>query len=336
MTETKTPGTVPPPAPWRAGPSYGPPSGPPFGPPAAPPHVPPAGAPNGPQPNGPQPNGPRGHRKSVRLAAAFAAVAIGAGAIGGLAGGLASANSGTPVASSTLTTSPVSNQSGAPIAEIAKNVSPSVVQVETQTYNGTGIGSGIILSSDGKILTNNHVVADAADGNGEVTVTFNDGKTAKATIVGRDPSSDLAVIQAQGVSGLKAATLGDSSKVQVGDEVVAIGSPEALQGTVTSGIVSALNRPVTVGDDTPQNSPYSRTSQGTETVQYKAIQTDASLNPGNSGGPLLNLNGEVIGINSAIYSPTSGNGQQGGSVGLGFSIPINDAKKIIEQLENGS
>jgi putative serine protease PepD len=332
MTETQTPGTVPPPAPWRAGPSYGPPSGPPFGPPAAPPTNPPAGAPNGTPPNGPR----RGHRKSVRLAAAFAAVAIGAGAVGGLAGGLASANSTTPVASSPFAGSPVSNQSGAPVAQIAKSVSPSVVQVETRTYSGAGIGSGILLSSDGKILTNNHVVAAAADGNGEITITFNDGKTAKATIVGRDPASDLAVIQAQGVSGLTPAKLGDSSKVQVGDEVVAIGSPEGLQGTVTSGIVSALNRPVTVGSDTPQNSPYSRTSQSTETVQYKAIQTDASLNPGNSGGPLLNLNGEVIGINSAIYSPTSGNGQQGGSVGLGFSIPINDAKQIIEQLEAGN
>ncbi len=306
---------------------YGPPSGPPFGPPpAAPPPAPPM----------PPASGPKGPRKSLRLAAAFAAVAIGAGAIGGLAGGLASAGSGSPVASSSVPGSQISAQNAATIAAIAKAVSPSVVQVEVQTYNGTGIGSGIVLSSDGKILTNNHVVADAADGNGQIKVTFNDGSTASAQIVGRDAASDLAVIKVSGVSGLKAATLGDSSKVQVGDEVVAIGSPEGLQGTVTSGIVSALNRDVSVGDSTPSpQGPYDRTSSGTgsETVTYKAIQTDASLNPGNSGGPLLNLKGEVVGINSAIYSPTSGNGEQGGSVGLGFSIPINDAKQIIAELE---
>ena len=137
------------------------------------------------------------------------------------------------------------------------------------------------------------------------------------------------MIKAQGVSGLPTASLGDSDKVQVGDTVVAIGSPDGLQSTVTSGIVSALNRQVTVSSESS-----SRFSGGSQ-VTYKAIQTDASLNPGNSGGPLLNAQGQVIGINSAIYSPTSSYNAQGGSVGLGFSIPINQVKAMIGKLEAG-
>jgi len=173
------------------------------------------------------------------------------------------------------------------------------------------------------------VIADAANGNGQLSVTFNDGKKADATIVGTDSGSDLAVIKATGVSGLPTATLGDSSTVQIGDTVIAIGSPDALQGTVTSGIVSALNRQVTV------SSGQNRYNPGTS-VTYKAFQTDASLNPGNSGGPLLNASGQVIGINSAIYSPVSAQGGQGGSVGLGFSIPVDQVKSLIGKLEGGS
>jgi putative serine protease PepD len=255
-------------------------------------------------------------------------------------GALASGN--TPVATGndgTVTTQQAASKTTAQtIASIAAKVSPSVVQVEVETYQGQAIGSGVILSSDGKILTNAHVVSGASEG-GTVKITFSDGKTANATVLGSDTSSDLAVLQAENVDGLKAATLGDSSSVQVGDEVVAIGSPEGLQGTVTSGIVSALGRDVTVGSENRQQdptSPFGRTSsENSGTTTYKAIQTDASLNPGNSGGPLLNLNGEVIGINSAIYSPASASGQAG-SVGLGFAIPINEAKEIITQLENGN
>ena len=154
---------------------------------------------------------------------------------------------------------------------------------------GSGSGSGIILTDDGQILTNNHVVEIAADG-GELAVSFNDGSTAKATIVGRDPLTDLAVIQAEDVSGLTPATLGDSDDLAVGQQVVAVGSPFGLESTVTTGIVSALNRPVTTQGES---------STDPATV-FPAIQTDAAINPGNSGGPLIDMNGQVVGIDSAI------------------------------------
>jgi putative serine protease PepD len=267
------------------------------------------------------------------VAATIAASAVAGGVAGTVAAHHSSsttASSGAP-ASSTSVNTPVSNQTGTAtttVGQVAKAALPTVVQVTVTTYQGKSVGSGVILSPDGKILTNNHVVADAADGNGQITVTFNDGKTAQAAIVGTDSGSDLAVIKAQNVSGLPTATLGDSDKVQIGDTVIAIGSPDGLQSTVTSGIVSALNRQVTV------SSGQSRFAGGNQ-VTYKAIQTDASLNPGNSGGPLLNAQGQVIGINSAIYSPTSAFGGQGGSVGLGFSIPVNQVKTLLTKLEGG-
>jgi putative serine protease PepD len=202
-------------------------------------------------------------------------------------------------------------------------VLPSVVSIEVTTAQGGDEGTGIVLSSDGLILTNNHVVADAAQGGGTISVTLNDGTTAPATIVGRDTVTDLAVIKAKGVSGLKKATLGSSANLEPGEQVVAIGSPLGLQGTVTSGIISALNRPVRTGD-----------ASGTETAStvIDAIQTDAAINPGNSGGPLVNLRGEVVGINSAIASLGASAGSQSGSIGLGFSIPIDQAKTIATQL----
>jgi putative serine protease PepD len=258
-------------------------------------------------------------------------------AAGGIAGSItshtassSSASASVPLANTTVNT-PVSNQTGTPtttVGQVAKAALPTVVQVSVDSYQGKSVGSGVILSADGLILTNNHVIADAADGNGQITITFANGRTAQAAIVGADSGSDLAVIKAQGVSGLPTASLGDSDKVQVGDTVVAIGSPDGLQSTVTSGIVSALNRQVTV------SSGGNRFSGGNQ-VTYKAIQTDASLNPGNSGGPLLNAQGQVIGINSAIYSPTSSFSSQGGSVGLGFSIPINQVKTMLGKLEAG-
>ena len=206
------------------------------------------------------------------------------------------------------------------VEQVAASVLPSVVKITVTGPQGSGSGSGIILSSDGEILTNNHVV-EAASG-GTMAVSFNDGSTAPASVVGTDPLTDLAVIQAKGVSGLTPATLGKSANLDVGENVVAIGSPFGLQATVTSGIVSALQRPVSVGGGT-----------GTETT-YPAIQTDAAINPGNSGGPLVNMNGEVVGINSSIRSASSSMSGEAGSIGLGFAIPIDNVLPIVDQLRS--
>ena len=209
------------------------------------------------------------------------------------------------------------------IAAIAKAVLPVVVSIDvTSTSGGGGTGSGFIVRSSATssyILTNNHVVVDAANG-GDILVAFQDQSETPATIVGRDPSYDLAVIKVQR-GNLPVATLGDSSSVVVGDSAIAVGSPLGLSGTVTSGIVSALNRPVTAGG-------------ASESSFINAIQTDAAINPGNSGGPLVNGKGQVIGINSAIA--TLGNNSLGstetGSIGLGFAIPINEARRVANQL----
>ncbi len=209
------------------------------------------------------------------------------------------------------------------VEDVANSVLPSVVQINVRGEQGQGSGSGIVLSSDGEILTNNHVVEVAADG-GLVVVSFDDGSTAEAEILGTDPITDLAVIQAQDAEGLAPATLGQSDDLAVGEEVVAIGSPFGLEATVTSGIVSALNRPVSVG--TPGVDPTATT--------YPAIQTDASINPGNSGGPLVNMNGDVVGVNSSIRTASSTT-SEGGSIGLGFSIPLGKVLPIVEQLRAG-
>ena len=208
----------------------------------------------------------------------------------------------------------VSNQSTVDWTTTASAVLPSVVQVNV----ANGLGSGVILTADGKILTNNHVVASSG---GRLTVTLNDGREVPATVVSTDPASDLAVVQATGVSGLTPIKWADSDSVKVGDAVMAIGSPSGLQGTVTTGIVSALDRKVTVPGE----------GRRASSVSYQAIQTDASINPGNSGGALVNAAGELIGINSAIYSPASSSGEAG-SVGIGFAIPSNQAKQIVDQL----
>jgi putative serine protease PepD len=217
---------------------------------------------------------------------------------------------------------------GAPsstIEAVAQEVLPSVVKLNVTGPSGSGSGSGVIISEDGEILTNDHVVSVAADG-GEIAVSFNDGSRASATILGTDPVTDLAVVQAEDVSGLTAAAIGDSDAVGVGEEVVAIGSPFGLEATVTSGIVSSLNRPVTVSG---------ASADGQQSTIYPAIQTDAAINPGNSGGPLVNLSGEVVGINSSIRSSSSALGGEGGSIGLGFAIPISKVLPIVEQLRNG-
>lgn len=208
------------------------------------------------------------------------------------------------------------------VSAVAADVLPSVVSISAQSQFGEAGGTGFIISSDGEIVTNNHVVESVGEG-GTVQVTFSDGTTAEAEVVGTDPLTDLAVIKARDVSGLQAAELGNSGDLSVGQQVVAIGSPLGLDGTVTTGIVSALNRPMAASSE-------GQPQAGVNSV-IDAVQTDAPINPGNSGGPLVNMDGQVVGINSAILTTGSGNG----SIGLGFSIPIDQAKPIIEELRNG-
>ena len=203
------------------------------------------------------------------------------------------------------------------VAGIAQRVLPSVVSINTSTFNGGGAGSGFIIDSAGYILTNNHVISDAVVGGGEIQVLLNDGTSFDGKVIGRDASFDLAVIKID-ATGLKALQFGDSDKIAVGDAVIAIGSPLGLSGTVTTGIISAKDRAVTTGDST------------TESSFINALQTDAAINPGNSGGPLVDATGAVIGVNSAIAS--LGTSSQAGSIGLGFAIPINQARKIANQL----
>jgi putative serine protease PepD len=219
--------------------------------------------------------------------------------------------------------SPSSVASGTTEAAAAKAL-PSVVKIYGSNSTESGSGSGIILTAGGQILTNNHVAELGING-GKLAVSFNDGTTAPATIVGRDPLTDLAVIQAKGVSGLHPATLGNSDSLEVGEQVIAVGSPFGLDSTVTTGVVSALNRPVTTQGEAA--------TDPAATI-FPAIQTDAAINPGNSGGPLIDDQGAVVGIDSAIRTATSDPSSQGGSIGLGFAIPINDAIPIVQQLRS--
>jgi putative serine protease PepD len=282
-----------------------------------------------PQPT-PPPAAPR-QRGRAGFAAAVVAGALVVGAAAGVGGAAAYESAQGGATGADTSSSPASAQvvdtGDSPAADgsveaVANQVLPSVVKIDVATSQGEGSGSGIILSSDGQILTNNHVVEGAAEG-GRITVSFSDGSHADATVLGTDPLTDTAVIQAEDVSGLTPATMGRSDNVDVGEEVVAIGSPFGLDATVTSGIVSALNRPVNVGTD----------SAGNATV-YPAIQTDAAINPGNSGGPLVDMEGHVVGINSSIRSSGSSY-TQAGSIGLGFAIPIDEVMEIVDQLSNG-
>ena len=241
----------------------------------------------------------------------------------------------TPVATS-LDTDPVAGDddpaADEPLSQVAAAVLPSVVSIGIESGPLSGSGSGIVISSDGQILTNNHVVAAAEDG-GSLTVTFSDGSRAEAEIVGRDPATDLAVIQAQDVDGLTPATLGSSADLNVGDTVLAIGSPLGLDGSVSSGIVSALGRAITLQGEQEGQSPFGGESSGQSTTAViDAIQTDAAINPGNSGGALINADGEVVGINTAIASLAQGPTSQGGNIGVGFAIPIDTARDIAQQL----
>ena len=274
-------------------------------------------------------------------AAAGAAALIFGGAGVGIGATLDNDNNGTSTADGGLTVAgtPVSTStSPRSFAAIAAKVLPSVVSINVRGSSGSDTGSGVVLRSDGYVLTNNHVVSAATSG-GSVSVVFNDGSTASARIVGTDQEDDLAVIKVA-KTGLRAATLGASSNVRVGDAVLAVGSPLGLTGTVTAGIVSALNRPVdTTQDQQQQTDPFgfnnNQQQQSTTTTVISAIQTDAAINPGNSGGPLLNAAGQVIGINSAIAS-TGSVGGQAGNIGVGFAIPIDQARIIAgELIKNG-
>jgi putative serine protease PepD len=289
------------------------------------------------------------------------AMTIGALAIAAMSAGIGGvvATMAEPGAPSTTTvtqgapgarTLPTANAPIGSVEQVAEKVVPSVVKLETKSGRASEEGSGIILTSDGLILTNSHVVSTVGGGptgpkapgglpsplpdkpadpsakpgpGGPVTrVTFADGRTAPFTVVGTDPSSDIAVVRAEGVSGLTPISLGSSASLKVGQDVVAIGSPLGLEGTVTTGIVSALNRPVAAGGDASN-----------QNTVLDAIQTDAAINPGNSGGALVNMAGELVGVNSAIATLGGDSPQsQSGSIGLGFAIPVDQAKRIADEL----
>jgi putative serine protease PepD len=275
---------------------------------------------------------PRGRSGRATFAAAVVATSLLVGGAAGVGGAAAydawQTDESTGSTSTTRTTSQVVDTpdraaADGTIAQVAQEVLPSVVKIEVSSAQGAGSGSGIVLSSDGQILTNNHVVEAAGD-SGSISVSFNDGSSAPAKILGTDPLTDTAVIQAEDVDGLTPITIGKSSDLQVGEGVVAIGSPFGLESTVTTGIVSALDRPVDVGSD----------SQGNSTT-YPAIQTDAAINPGNSGGPLVDMNGHLVGINSSIRTSSSSSTEQGGSIGLGFAIPIDEVNPIVDQMIDG-
>jgi putative serine protease PepD len=292
----------------------------------------------------PAPHKKRRNRGPVAL---LAAVAIVAAAVGGAtAYGFQELTGKDTAASAGTSTTVVPTGKRGDVAAIAAAVSPSVVEINATLGNGSSTGSGVIITSNGEIVTNNHVISGAQT----IKVRTSDGASYTADVVGTDSSKDLALIKLRGASGLKPASLGDSSSVQVGDSVVAIGSPEGLTGTVTSGIVSALDRDVTVSTDENQDQggdgqwPFQfggrqfNGDTGSSTTTYKAIQTDASLNPGNSGGALIDASGNVIGINSAMYSSSqqASSSSDAGSIGLGFAIPIDTVKSDLAKLRAGS
>lgn len=264
-------------------------------------------------------------RRTIGLLPAAALALVAAIAAGSIAGVYA-----TRWASNSDTTSVVESlkepaSRGKPQAEagtvqaVAEAVQPAVVSIRLLTEDSAVSGSGSIISQDGYVLTNNHVVEGAADGRAEMTVTLQDGSIHRAKFVAGDSNTDVAVIKVEDVSNMPTITIGNSDDLAVGQNVVAIGAPLGLEQTVTTGIVSALNRPVRAGE-------------GGEATIIDAIQTDAAINPGNSGGPLVNMNGELIGMNSVIASTTSSGSEEAGSIGLGFAIPANFARRTADQL----
>ena len=269
----------------------------------------------------------RSPRTALLVAGAVLAAAVAGGVTGGVVAATRDGNGLTdPGASlgSGVSSSTTVERAPDSVAGIADRVLRSTVSISVTTGSGGGSGSGVVLRDDGYVLTNNHVVAAGANG-GTITVTVNgsNGRELPARIVGRDPETDLAVIRVDGGGPLVPATLGRSADLVVGDPVIAIGSPLGLNGTVTTGIVSALNRTVNVpGEDGQRATPL-----------LNAIQTDAAINPGNSGGALVDVKGAVIGINSAIATlGSSGNGDQSGSIGVGFAIPVDEARSVAEEI----
>ncbi len=282
---------------------------------------------------------PRPRRAGFAVAVLTGALLVGGGAgVGGAAawtawgpepGPSAAAASSDASSDSAVTVADTPDRQAADgsVEDVAATVLPSVVALEVQGGGSGGSGSGVVLSEDGLILTNDHVVSlggTVDPGSADITVKFNDGTKAAATVVGTDPLTDVAVVQVEGVDGLQPITVGKSEQLDVGEQVVAVGSPYGLEATVTSGIVSALDRPVDVGQD----------RQGNVTA-YPAIQTDAAINPGNSGGPLVDMDGHLVGINASIRTAGTTMNDEAGSIGLGFAIPIDEVLPIIEQIENG-
>ncbi|MFE1842439.1 S1C family serine protease [Streptomyces sp. NPDC059515] len=277
-----------------------------------------------------QPPEPKKKGGGGRLLAAIAAAALLAGGLGGGLGYTLAKNnddSGSTTVSASTSGGNVKRDPGT-VAAVASKALPSTVTIEAESRSGEGgTGTGFVFDTQGHIVTNNHVVADAVDG-GKVSATFPDGKKYEAKVVGHAQGYDVAVIKlADAPSNLKPLPLGNSDEVVVGDSTIAIGAPFGLSNTVTTGIISAKNRPVASSDGTGSQASY-----------MSALQTDASINPGNSGGPLLDAQGNVIGINSAIQSTSNGGfgTGQAGSIGLGFAIPINQAKYVAQELiKNG-
>ncbi len=291
---------------------------------------------------------PRKRSRSIALTAGALAIAAVSAGVGGVVATMVQpeGKSATTLTTAALDPSavPSANVPIGSVEQVAARVVPSVVKLETKLGRASEEGSGIVLSADGLILTNSHVVSAIQGGPGgpkpppglpvptpakpdpsakpTTMVTFADGRTAPFTIVGTDPATDIAVVRAEGVTGLTPITLGSSASLRVGQDVVAIGSPLGLEGTVTTGIVSALNRPVAAGGDASN-----------QNTVLDAIQTDAAINPGNSGGALVNMAGELVGVNSAIATLGGDSPQsQSGSIGLGFAIPVDQAKRVADEL----
>ncbi|MFD4318025.1 S1C family serine protease [Streptomyces sp. NPDC058548] len=269
-------------------------------------------------------------RKGLAIAGALA-FALVTGVIGGGIGAYVERNGGITTVELPQADAGDTDRAPESVAGIAASALPGVVTLHVKGGGSSGTGTGFVLDTKGHILTNNHVV-DGAQSSRDISVTFSSGETARAKVVGKDTGYDLAVVQVTGVSGLKPLPLGNSDNVRVGDPVVAIGAPFDLSNTVTSGIISAKERPITAGGEK---------GDGSDISYVDALQTDAPINPGNSGGPLLDSKGRVIGINSAIRAAGGGSGEgeggsasQPGSIGLGFAIPINQGKRVAEELIN--
>jgi putative serine protease PepD len=262
-------------------------------------------------------------RKTVRwIVAACAGCAIAGGVIGGvIANAINSPSSSSPSSSATGSATSAVSQASCQVTPVAEKILPSVVTIRAKGAKTAGTGSGEIIKSDGYILTNNHVIAPAAGAGGSLEVLFSDGKTAPATLVGRDPLTDVAVIKVD-ETGLPAIPIGRSSSLVIGQPVVVLGAPLGLSSTVTSGIVSALDRTIEVPGENSQSA-----------LLINAIQTDAAINPGNSGGSMVNCDGQFVGIPSAGASvPTSSGESSGGSIGLGFAIPSDLAIPLADQI----